>query len=141
MENNYNMPQLMEKLTKSSRKQAVFSGLQCFFTFVTAICMAIILLTILQFVPQVDSLMQRADFILDDLEEATDQLNELELPGLIENVDTLVSTGQTGVEDAMEKINSIDTDELNRAIADFGSVVKDLSQIIEPLKKVAGLFS
>jgi len=46
--------------------------------------------------------------------------------------DNLVATGQTSLEQTMEKLNSIDFKTLNQAIA-------DLSKVIEPLAKIASI--
>lgn len=131
---------LLEKLSKNSKRQTLFAGLQCAFALCAAVCIVLLSIAVVQFVPQVETLVQRADMILEDLEKETSRLGDLELESLLEDVDALVATGQEGVEDAMDKLNGIDTDKLNQAIIDFDSVVNDLSTIIEPLKKVAGLF-
>lgn len=131
---------LLEKLSKNSKRQTLFAGLQCAFALCAAACIVLLSIAVVQFVPQVETLVQRADMILEDLEKETSRLGDLELESLLEDVDALVATGQEGVEDAMDKLNGIDTDKLNQAIIDFDSVVNDLSTIIEPLKKVAGLF-
>ena len=48
---------------------------------------------------------------------------------LVDNVDNLIATSQTSIEQTMEKVNAIDFETLNKAI-------KDLSDVIEPLVKV-----
>ena len=53
---------------------------------------------------------------------------------LVTNVDTLVTTNQDGLVEAMNKINAIDFEALNKAI-------RDLSAIVEPLAKFFNVFS
>ena len=58
----------------------------------------------------------------------------MDLAGLVEHVDRLAVTSEEGIKDALEKIESIDIDELNRAI-------KALSDVVTPLARLMGKFS
>jgi len=73
--------------------------------------------------------------VLTNLETVTTELANADLTGMVENIDALVgnvddlvSTSQTGVTQAVQKINAINFDALNDAI-------KDLSDVIEPIAK------
>ena len=55
------------------------------------------------------------------------------IDALVSNVDDLVNTSQTGVEQAIQKINAVNFDTLNEAI-------KDLSDVIEPIAKFFNSF-
>ena len=52
---------------------------------------------------------------------------------MVANVDTLVVSGQQSLEQSMDKLNSIDFDTLNQAI-------QDLSNVIQPLARLSGMF-
>ena len=52
---------------------------------------------------------------------------------MVDNVDSLVITGQQSLQQTMDKLNTIDFDALNQAI-------DDLSSVIEPLAKLSNLF-
>lgn len=60
-------------------------------------------------------------------------LAELDLTAMISDVDTLVATGQKGLEQTMAKLNAVDIYTPNQAI-------KDLAAVIEPLAKISTLF-
>ena len=63
----------------------------------------------------------------------TDQLAGMDLGSMVQNVDTLVTTTQEGVEQTMEQMNAIDFEALNRAI-------RNLSDVVEPLAKFFNVF-
>ena len=55
------------------------------------------------------------------------------LGGMVENVNTLTTDSQSAVTEAIEKLDAIDIDTLNKAI-------RDLSDVVEPLAKVSHFF-
>ena len=71
--------------------------------------------------------------VLTNLEVVTEQLAGMDLGEMVRNVDDLVVTSQVGVEETMAKLNSIDFDELNRAIG-------NLSDVVEPMAKFFNVF-
>lgn len=142
MENNTEMQQLLERLEKSSKQQAVYSRLQFYFSVVAVVLCLVLVATILLVTPQVRDLANRADTLLANLETVTDQLAELDLSAMISNVDSLVSnvdslvtnadslvsSSQEGVAEALLAIEAIDIETLNKAIADFSAVVEPLAE-------------
>ena len=91
--------------------------------------------------PQITLIGQQAEITLADLqttltnlEVITAELAEADLGSMADNVDSLVTSSQAGVEQAMEKLNSIDFDTLNRAI-------RNLSDVVEPLAKFFNVFN
>ena len=139
MEQN-NSTNTMERMEKLLEKQSKYAKIQCILTAVLVICclglifMAATLLPHIEaLVPQVESLMTQMEGTLADLKVITAQLAEADLIGMVEDVNNLVTTSQTGVEQAMDKLNALDFSALNKAIS-------DLSSVIEPLAKFFKLF-
>ena len=139
MEQN-NSTNTMERMEKLLEKQSKYTKIQCILTAVLVICclglifMAAALLPQIEaLVPQVESLMTQMEGTLADLKVITTQLAEADLIGMVEDVNNLVTTSQTGVEQAMDKLNALDFSALNKAIS-------DLSAVIEPLSKFFKLF-
>ena len=142
MENNTEMTKLLEKLEESNRKQVSYARMQFLFSVVAAVCCIILLITVIGLLPriqevaaqiedialQVYGLASQAETVLSNLEVVTQELAEVDLSAMVSNVDSLVTTSQAGVEQAIEKIDNIDFDALNQAI-------KDLSDVVEPLAK------
>jgi len=140
MEMNSEMQTILEKLEKSNRQQVRSARLQCFFSFLAAVCCLLLLLTVAKIVPdikelsgEISGIALQAESVLTNLETVTQELAAADLEGLVTDVDGLVSVSQAGVENAVEKMNAIDIETLNKAI-------EDLAKIVEPLAKVSSLF-
>lgn len=140
MEMNPEMQTILEKLEKSNRQQVRSARLQCFFSFLAAVCCLLLLLTVAKIVPDIKELSGeisgiaiQAESVLTNLETVTEELAAADLEGLVTDVNGLVSTSQTGVEQALEKLNGVDMDTLNKAI-------EDLAKVVEPLASIAGMF-
>lgn len=133
MEMNPEMQTVLEKLEKSNRQQVRAARLQCFFSFLAAVCCLLLLLTVAKIVPdirelsgEISGIAAQAETVLTNLETVSDELAAADLEGLVTDVDSLVAS-------SLEKISAIDIETLNKAI-------KDLAEVIEPLAKVASIF-
>ena len=76
---------------------------------------------------------QTGQGIFTDLQTVTDELTQVDLAGMVSNVDSLVTSSQEAVTQATEKLEAIDIDALNSAIADLSSVVGPLADLVENL--------
>ncbi len=137
MEDNQNV---LEQLEKLSRKQVRYARIQCIFSIVAAVCCLALVICVVRVLPQfgqaaseVHALAGQAETVLTNLESVTRELSQADLGSVVTNVDTLVNSSQAGIEEAMEKINAIDIEALNKAI-------QDLNKVIEPLEKMANIF-
>ena len=124
---------ILERLEKNSRRQLLHARLQTFFSIVCALCCGILLLKLLQFIPQLENLITQAEILLRDLDTVTKSLSQLDLSQMVENINDLVTASQSGVEEALEKINEIDFDTLNQAVKDLSKVVKPLADFAKKL--------
>lgn len=124
---------ILERMEKYSRKQLLHARLQTVFSIVCALFCGILLLKLLQFIPQLESLVAQAEVLLRDLDSVTKELAKLDLSLMVENINDLVTTSQSGVEDALTKINDIDFSALNQAVKDLSDVVKPLADLIKRL--------
>ena len=132
--------ELMEQIHASLEKQNRYAKWQRIFTVALVVCcvgLALMVFDLLPkvqaLIPQVESLTQQIEVTLTDLQGITKQLAEADLKGMVDNVDQLVGSSQTAVEQTMEKMNSIDLTTLNKAI-------KDLAAVIEPMAKFFSMF-
>lgn len=135
MDQEQRVVQLLESIEKTNRKRTVYARLQFIFSIIAVLCCVAILVSVLQVIPVVLDIADEAESVISNLESVTEDLAKSDLLSMVEdmetlvaNVDGLVSTSQTGVEQALQKINGIDFDALNGAI-------KDLSDVIEPIAK------
>ena len=72
--------------------------------------------------------------VLGNLEEATAQLSVMDFTGMVESVEELVTTAQESLNETMGKLNTIDFDTLNKAIADLAKVVEPMSKLMNVFK-------
>ena len=132
-------------------KQERLAKLQCILTGVTAACCLGVFFLVCTLMPRAYGLAGQAQTVLTDLESVTGQLNEqmdtilinldevtkelaqADLAGMVENVETLVTTAQESLEQTMGQLNSIDFQTLNKAI-------EDLSKVVEPMSKLMKVF-
>ena len=146
--------ELLLKLETNSRQQALLGKILCVLCAAVLICSLVMtvavtgaasqlmaVVTPLQNVAgqiedvagQVQAMTGQAETIMDNMEVVTQSLADADLGTMVENVNMLAAESQTVVSDAIEKLDTIDIDTLNKAI-------KDLSDVVEPLAKVSKFF-
>jgi uncharacterized protein YoxC len=133
MEEKQELQELLKRLDESNRQQAKYARWQCILSVAAAVCCVGLFVLVWQLMPQVQALTGQMETVLTNLETVTAQLAGMDLGEMVRNVDDLVVTSQAGVEETMAKLNSIDFDELNRAIG-------NLSDVVEPMAKFFNVF-
>ena len=140
MEENKEMLELLRKIERNSRIQTYSGYVRCALMLVCAVCMAALVVMVYRMLPQIHEILGQAQrafnqvgTVLDYLEQTSYQLSQVDLQGMVSNVDSLVVSGQQSLEASMAKLNGIDFEALNQAI-------KDLGAVIEPLAKMTRLF-
>ena len=140
MEEKNEMLELMKKIEESSRKQLLYTRIQCIAAVLAVACFAGIYFLIKDFLPQISAIITeipgvvgQMEVVLGNLEVVTTELAAVDFEGMIQGVNTLVATGQIGLEETVTRLNDIDFEALNKAIS-------NLSQVVEPLAKFFKVF-
>lgn len=140
MEQNQEMLELMKKMEQSSRKQLLYTRIQCVAALVAAACFAGIYFLIRDLLPQIQTIIDQVpglvaqlDAVLGNLEVVTTDLAAVDFAGMVGGINDLVTTGQTSLEETVAKLNAIDFEALNKAIA-------NLSAVVEPMAKFFKVF-
>lgn len=140
MENN---TQILQQLADSNRKQLRLARIQCLFTVASAIFCLLLLLSVVRILPQIQELAgqisglsNQAETVLTNLETVSDELTQADIGSMVSNVDTLAQTSQAGIQQALEKVNAIDIQTLNKAIADLAKVVAPLADLTQRLESI-----
>lgn len=135
-----NMRELLERLDKSNRQQVRYARLQSILAILAAICFIALVLVVWSIVPQLmdfaaeaENLLAQAEIVLTNLEDVTNELAQVEYTKMIDDVNSLVTSSQEGLEQTLEKVNSIDIEKLNEAI-------DGLAKVVEPLTKFFKVF-
>ena len=150
MEEKKELRELLERMDKSNRQQATFAKLQCLFSLIAAICCIVVLVVICSLMPQLENMMGQVDVVLTNVEDVSRELAEADIEGVMNNleqvteelaeadlgsmageVSELMSASQTGVEEALNKLNGIDLETLNTAIKDLAAVVEPLAHFFD----------
>ena len=133
MEEKKELQEWMDRLEKFNHQQAKYARLQCLFTVVAAVCCVSLFALVYIKMPAMRDGVVKMETVLENLETVTDQMADMDLATMVKNVDDLVVTSQAGVEQAMDQLNAIDFNTLNRAI-------DDLADVVDPLAKFFNVF-
>ena len=140
MEEKNEMLELLKRIEESNRKQLWYTRIQCIAALVAVACFVGVYFLIKDFLPQISAIISeipgvvaQMESVLSNLELVTKELTTVDFAGMIEGVNALVATGQAGLEETVVKLNSIDFEALNKAIA-------TLTEVIDPLAKFFKVF-
>ena len=135
MEESKDTLELLRKIEKNSRMQTYSGYARTALVLVCAVCIVVLTCAVMKLMPQINAILGQAQSavnqvgtVLDYLEQ-TYQLSQVDLQGMVSNVDGLVTTGQQSMEATMEKLNGIDFDALNKAIQDLSAVTQSLANV------------
>ena len=136
MEENRETQELLQKIEKNSRIQTFAGHARTALVLVCAVCMVVVTCAVMKLMPQVNAILGQAQgavdqvgTVLDYLEQTSAQLSQVDMQGMVSNVDSLVTTGQQSLEATMDKLNSVDFETLNQAIKDLAAVTESLSKV------------
>ena len=131
MDFNNETSQLLKQIEKNSRRSATFSMIQMAFMAVAALCSVAVLVMVLMLVPQLDGILNQAENAMTNLEQVSEELNAVDLEGMIRDLDAMISSGQETLDKTKEKLDILDMEKVNQAIT-------DLAKIMEPLVRLFG---
>ena len=136
MEENRETLELLRKIEKNSRMQTYSGYARTVLVLVCAVCIVVLTCAVMKLLPQINAILGQAqdavkqvETVLDYLEQTSYQLSQVDMQGMVSNVDGLVTTGQQSLQATMEKLNSIDFDALNKAIKDLSAVTQSLANV------------
>ena len=147
MEENKEMLELLKQIREENRKQVLFAKIICAAAIVAALCFVGVFLLVYDFLPQISQVLSEVtnvvselpgivaqmQEVLTNLQEVTEKLTAVDFGGMIDGVNMLVESGQSGLEQTVNKLNSIDFESLNKAI-------KNLEAVVEPMAKFFKVF-
>lgn len=138
-----NKTELLEKLEKNTRQQLMFTKVLCLLCAILMVCMLIMAVSIsgvakevvtlarpLQEVAgQVTGITAQAETVMENLDSVAKALAEADLSGMAQNINALTADSQSVVTEAMEKLDTIDIETLNKAIADLADAAELLGKV------------
>ena len=114
------------KMMKYQKLSFVFSVISAC---CTAVVMVVVLIAAFKLFPMVDDIYTSAMVSLENLETLTEELKEADLAGTVSDLNGLTKQAAGDLTDAMKKLNSIDVEKLNQAIANLNATVEPLAKL------------
>ena len=138
-----NKTELLEKLEKNTRQQLMFTKVLCLLCAILMVCMLIMAVSISGVAKEVVTLAQplqevagqvtgitaQAETVMENLDSVAKALAEADLSGMAQNINALTADSQSVVTEAMEKLDTIDIETLNKAIADLADAAELLGKV------------
>jgi len=115
------------KYAKSTRNMAIVCAVCCFLT------MAVIAISSLMIVPQLISILSNVETAVESVNNQLEEISRIDFNGMASNIDSLVTSSEQNITKAMDNFNNIDFDSLNSAI-------KDLADVVAPLRRLTSIF-
>jgi len=128
--NEQELRAFLEDLKKSNDEQAAYAKKSFTITMITCIALLIVLafcvFTIVRVAPAVQTMYADMEASLQNIKTISDQLAAAGLDELVTDVQSLVVNSEKSLNTAVGQLESIDIEELNKAI-------QNLSDTVEPL--------
>ena len=126
------LKEFLEKLERSNAGQEKYARRQYRMSQLTAAAsiavLCIVLYTSATLIPKVNLLLDDIQSSVSNIQSITQELADADLPGMINDVDHLVSTSESTLKITADKLNSIDFNSLNSAIQDLSNIIRPLGR-------------
>ena len=125
--------QTASTLNKYERTQLRLSRLRTIFCFALLVIVGVF---VFKLAPSMQRILTQTEMAVTRLNSGAGQLEEANLPTLMDSTGSLIKDGQEAIssaastiKSALEAIESIDIETLNKAISDFSSVAEPLARL------------
>jgi len=134
MDENREILEQLKKTNESIRRQTRILLVMGIFMIAAAVFCGIAMGVMFRFagqleeaLPRVNDIVTQLEAVLGNLETTSGQLAAMDLEQMVTDVNTLVTTCQSSLEQTMVKLDAIDFEMLNDAIEDLSAVIKPLA--------------
>lgn len=121
----------MKRMDESNAAQAKYAKKQYHMSMITALASIIILAIVVWGAVRINALYSDLQKTMSNIEAVSSELAKADIDGMIRDVEGLVDNSQSGLNDAIQKIDAIDIDTLNKAIRSLSDVVEPLSEFFQ----------
>ncbi len=95
--------------------------------------LAVVITVVLYAMPKVDAIYKSTMISLQNLETLTTSLNQADLAGTVNNINELTVQATDSLGNTMDRINSIDLEKLNTAIANLNATIEPMAAFFNVL--------
>lgn len=141
-EENQGAVEVSKQILTEEKKQNRKEGIQTVGVTIMAVCAVIItVVAVSVFVNinnKINAFYKKADTAITSLNEIATDIQEADLPGMATQINSLTETATDGVATTMEKIDSINIDQLNDSIARLDEATSAFQGTVEVLNALFG---
>ena len=141
-EENQGAVEVSKQILKEEKKQNRKEGIQTVGVTIMAVCAVIItVVAVTVFINvnnKINAFYKKADTAITSLNEIATDIQEADLPGMATQINTLTENATEGVSTTMEKIDSINIDQLNDSIARLDAATAAFQSTVDALNAIFG---
>ena len=141
-EENQGAVEVSKQILKEEKKQNRKEGIQTVGVTIMAVCAVIItVVAVTVFINvnnKINAFYKKADTAITSLNEIATDIQEADLPGMATQINTLTENATDGVSTTMEKIDSINIDQLNDSIARLDAATAAFQSTVDALNAIFG---
>ncbi len=141
-EENQGAVEVSKQILKEEKKQNRKEGIQTVGVTVMAVCAVIVtVVAVAVFInvnSKINAFYKKADTAITSLNEIATDIQEADLPGMATQINTLTENATDGVSTTMEKIDSINIDQLNDSIERLDEATAAFQSTVEVLNAIFG---
>ena len=141
-EENQGAVEVSKQILTEEKKQNRKEGIQTVGVTIMAVCAVIItVVAVTVFVNinnKINAFYKKADTAITSLNEIATDIQEADLPGMATQINSLTETATDGVATTMEKIDSINIDQLNDSIERLDAATAAFQSTVEVLNAIFG---
>ncbi|MCR5049420.1 MAG: hypothetical protein K6A37_10745 [Saccharofermentans sp.] len=141
-EDNQGAVEVSKAILKEEKKQNRKEGVQTVGITIMTICMVIItVVAVTVFInvnTKINAFYKKADTAITSLNEIATDIQEADLPGMATKINDLTETATDGLATTMEKIDSIDIEQLNESISRLDEATQAFQGTVEVVNALFG---
>lgn len=141
-EDNQGAVEVSKAILKEEKKQNRKEGVQTVGITIMTICMVIItVVAVTVFINvnnKINAFYKKADTAITSLNEIATDIQEADLPGMATKINDLTETATDGLATTMEKIDSIDIEQLNESISRLDEATQAFQGTVEVVNALFG---
>ena len=141
-EDNQGAVEVSKAILKEEKKQNRKEGVQTVGITIMTLCMVIItVVAVTVFINinnKINAFYKKADTAITSLNEIATDIQEADLPGMATKINDLTETATDGLATTMEKIDSIDIEQLNESISRLDEATQAFQGTVEVVNALFG---
>jgi len=141
-EENQGAVEVSKQILTEEKKQNRKEGIQTVGVTIMAVCAVIItVVAVAVFINvnnKINAFYKKADTAITSLNEIATDIQEADLPGMATQINTLTENATDGVSTTMEKIDSINIDQLNDSIERLDEATAAFQSTVDALNAIFG---